>query len=165
MFANCVQVTVVKRKCEHLLACLAQQNTLSGLPLWCIQGNFILNFFPSKILNYFFDQFNTLVPGTFCSVPYKTASSSRQPSKLGSSQSATRCKTLGRCNQHYIYRFTVTQSQFRFTDTCISSIACTESPQPGQLADMYILLNCTEPSGCLDCSVDGAVTSVGQSYK
>lgn len=71
MFANCVQVTVVKRKCEHLLACLAQQNTLSGLPLWCIQGNFILNFFPSKILNYFFDQFNTLVPGTFCSVPIR----------------------------------------------------------------------------------------------
>lgn len=69
MFSKHVQVTVVIRKCEHLLACLAQQNTASHLPLRYIQGNFILNFFPSKILTLFSDQFNTLVPGTFYSMP------------------------------------------------------------------------------------------------
>lgn len=45
---------LVRRKCEHLLARLAQQSTSNSLPLWYIWGNFIWNFCPSNILNFFF---------------------------------------------------------------------------------------------------------------
>lgn len=135
MFANCVQVTVVKRKCEHLLACLGQQNTLSGLPLWYAQDNLILNFFPSKIWNLFIDHFNTLVPGTFCSMPSRLLLLPIHPQSLALPHQlqnvktwigvikntcidSQECKTSWNLYVYtistYMYWFTITQSEFEF---------------------------------------------------